>query len=178
MKPIGCLRFSLIPFSVIALMFFFCDLTQSFAMIITSTSFQEGQPIPDKHAHQKENVSPELRIADVPADAQSLVLIVDDPDAPQKLFNHWLVWSIAPTIDRIGEGQSPPNSVAGKNDFGHARYDGPQPPSGTHRYFFHLYAIDQKLNLPQGSTRADLDEALRKTKTIAMATLMGTYSAK
>ena len=129
-----------------------------------------------KFAYKGENISPEITIKHVPAKALSLVLIVDDPDAPMGLWTHWLVWNLPPTTTDIPEGKLPPGAVEGKNSFGHVRYDGPAPPSGTHRYFFHLYALDATLSLPSGSSRAELLAAM-KGHEIGTGETYGTYSA-
>ena len=99
------------------------------------------------------------------------------PDAPGGLFTHWLVWNIDPKTTSIAEGSMPKGAVEGTNDFGAAGYGGPQPPSGTHRYYFKVFALDQKLNLSAGAKRRDLDKAM-KGHVIAQGQLMGRYSAK
>src|SRR5438045_5976237 len=116
-------------------------------MKITSSAFQEGGNIPSKFSRDGGNVNPPLRVEGTPANAKSLVLIVDDPDAPVGLFTHWLVWNIDPKTTEIAEHSVPSGAVQGTNDFPGARYDGPQPPSGTHRYYFRIFALDQALNL-------------------------------
>src|SRR2546423_13662464 len=95
-------------------------------MKITSPAFQEGGTIPEKFSKNGQNVSPELRIEGAPAEAKSLALIVDDPDAPVGLFTHWLVWNIDPKTTDIAEGGPPSGAVQGKNDFGETSYGGPQ----------------------------------------------------
>lgn len=122
-------------------------------MKITSPSFQENAFIPSKYTCDGENINPPLVISDVSADAKSLALIVDDPDAPVGTFVHWLVWNIPPRVGEIKEGSLPEGSIQGTNDFGKKEYGGPCPPSGTHRYFFRLYALNQELNLPEGAKR-------------------------
>jgi Raf kinase inhibitor-like YbhB/YbcL family protein len=109
---------------------------------ISAPAFAEGKPIPARYAYKGQNISPELRIGNVPVNARSLVLIVDDPDAPMGLWTHWLVWNLSPNTTTIPEGKLPSDAREGKNSFGNVRYDGPAPPSGTHRYFFRLYALD------------------------------------
>jgi len=146
-------------------------------MKITSPAFEEGGTIPEKFSKNSENVSPELRIEGVPAEAKSLALIVDDPDAPVGLFTHWIVWNIHPQTNRISEGTTPSGAVQGKNDFGDVGYGGPQPPSGTHRYFFKVFALDQALNLKAGAKRKEVDAAM-KGHVIAQGHLMGKYSKK
>src|ERR1700731_5370582 len=129
-------------------------------MKITSPAFQDKGTIPEKFSKNGQNVSPELRIEGAPAEAKSLALIVDDPDAPVGLFTHWLVWNIDPKTTEIAEKSVPPRAVQGTNDYPGRGYDGPQPPSGTHRYYFRIIALDQKLDLPSGAKRKELDKAM------------------
>ena len=133
-------------------------------------------PIPIKYGFHGQNISPELRIANVPANAKSLVLIVDDPDSPSGLWTHWLVCNLPPNTTDIPEGKLPPGAMQGKNSFGNVRYDGPAPPMGTHRYFFHLYALDTTLSLPAGSSRDALVEAM-KGHVVGYGQTIGIYSA-
>jgi Raf kinase inhibitor-like YbhB/YbcL family protein len=143
-------------------------------MKITSSAFQQEGNIPAKFTCDGGDASPGLHFEGVPPEAKSLVLIVDDPDAPSGLFTHWLIWNIDPKTIEIGEN-SPPAAVQGKNDFGKSGYGGPCPPSGTHRYFFKVYALDQMLSLKAGGKRADLDRAM-KGHVVRQAELMGRYS--
>jgi hypothetical protein len=117
-----------------------------------------------------------LEIGDVPPGAKSLALIVDDPDAPSGLFTHWIIWNISPQTNNIGEG-SAPSGVQGTNDFGKSGYGGPCPPSGTHRYYFKIFALDRDLDLTAGAKRAQLDAAM-KGHIVAHGQLMGHYSRK
>ena len=112
-------------------------------MKISSPAFQEGGTIPEKFSRNGQNVSPELRIEGAPTEAKSLLLILDDPDAPVGLFTHWLVWNIDPKTTEIAEGTVPSGGIQGRNDFPGQRYDVPQPPSGTHRYYFKVFALDK-----------------------------------
>src|SRR5437868_518490 len=146
-------------------------------MKISSPAFQEGGTIPEKFSKNGQNVSPELRIEGAPAEAKSLALIVDDPDAPVGLFTHWLVWNIEPKTTEIPEARAPGGSVQGKNDFGDASYGGPQPPSGTHRYYFKIFALDKTLDLKAGAKRRELDAAMRG-HIVGQGELMGRYSKK
>lgn len=146
-------------------------------MKISSSAFQEGGTIPEKFSKNGQNVSPELRIEGVPADAKALAIIVDDPDAPVGLFTHWLVWNIDPKTDHIAEGNAPNGGVQGKNDFGDIGYGGPQPPSGTHRYYFRVFALNGPLDLKAGAKRKKLDAAM-KGHVVAQGQLMGRYSKK
>ena len=145
-------------------------------MKITSSAFQQGANIPSKFSCDGANTSPPLEIGDVPSGAKSLVLIADDPDAPSGLFTHWAVWNISPQTSTIAEG-STPKGVQGTNDFGKSSYGGPCPPSGTHRYYFKIFALDRELDLPFGAKRGQLDTAI-KGHVIAQGELMGRYSRK
>jgi Raf kinase inhibitor-like YbhB/YbcL family protein len=145
-------------------------------MKITSSAFQQGGNMPSKFSCDGANASPPLQISDIPTEAKSLVLIVDDPDAPSGLFTHWAVWNISPQTTTIGEG-STPKGVQGTNDFGKSGYGGPCPPSGTHRYYFKVFALDRELDLPVGAKRSHLDSAI-KGHVIAQGELMGRYSRK
>src|SRR5437899_11902207 len=110
-------------------------------MKITSSAFQEGGNIPSKFSCDGADTSPPLQISDIPSGAKSLVLIIDDPDAPSGLFTHWAVWNISPQTSTIDEGRTP-KGVQGTNDSGKSGYGGPCPPSGTHRYYFKIFATD------------------------------------
>src|SRR5881392_2500157 len=146
-------------------------------MKITSSAFQEGGTIPEKFSKNGQNVSPPLRIEGAPAETKSLLLIVDDPDAPVGLFTHWLVWNIDPKTTEIAENSVPKGAVQGTNDYPGSGYDGPQPPSGTHRYYFKIFALDQMLDLKSGAKRKEADAAM-KGHVIAQGQLMGRYSKK
>jgi Raf kinase inhibitor-like YbhB/YbcL family protein len=146
-------------------------------MKITSSAFQEGGNIPSRFTCDGADTSPPLHIDQVPAEAKSLALIVDDPDAPGGLFTHWISWNIDPKTTRIAEGRAPARAVQGKSSFGESGYGGPCPPSGTHRYFFKIYALDRDLDLPAGSKRDQLDAAMRG-HIIGEGQLMGRYSRK
>jgi Raf kinase inhibitor-like YbhB/YbcL family protein len=143
-------------------------------MKITSSAFQEGATIPSKFTCDGADASPPLQVADIPSGARSLVLIADDPDAPSGLFTHWLVWNLSPQTSTVAEG-SAPKGVHGTNDFGKSGYGGPCPPSGTHRYYFKIFALDRELDLSSGAKRAQLDAAM-KGHVVAQGELMGRYS--
>ena len=145
-------------------------------MKITSSAFSEGGNIPGKFTCDGSNTSPPLKIEGVPAEAKALALIVDDPDAPGGLFTHWLVWNIDPKTESIAEGSSP-TGIEGRSGFGKTGYGGPCPPSGTHRYFFKVFALDQQLDLKAGASRKELDAAM-KGHVIGQAQLMGRYARK
>jgi len=144
-------------------------------MKITSSAFQEGGDIPSKFSRDGGNVNPPLRFEGAPTNAKSLVLIVDDPDAPVGLFTHWLVWNIDPKTTEIPERGAPKGAVQGTSDYSNLGYGGPQPPSGTHRYYFKIFALDQTLDLRSGAKRQELDKAM-SGHVIAQGELMGRYS--
>ena len=122
--------------------------------------FDNGRIIPQKYSYHGGNRAPELRMINVPAATKSLVLIVDDPDSPSGLWTHWTVWNIPVPSYALDADKLPAGAVQGRNSFGHVGYDGPAPPSGTHRYFFRLYALDTILSLPEASSRSALDAAI------------------
>src|ERR1039458_6249048 len=134
-------------------------------MNLGSTAFKEGDLIPAKHTCEGKNVSPHLRWDLVPPGTQSLALIVDDPDAPSGTFVHWVVYRIPPIVTGLQEGVSPVDVISngamqGRNGFGKIGYGGPCPPSGTHRYFFRLYALDKQLGLKAGKSRKELENEM------------------
>jgi Raf kinase inhibitor-like YbhB/YbcL family protein len=143
---------------------------------ITSPAFQERGKIPSKFTCDGSDTSPPLQITGVPSEAKSLVLIVDDPDAPGGLFTHWLVWNIPPQTSSIAEGGAV-NGVQGTNDFGNSGYRGPCPPPGVHRYSFKVFALDRELDLHSGAKRSQVDAAM-KGHVIAQGELIGQYARK
>lgn len=141
-------------------------------LTITSSAFDHKGNIPTIYTCDGENINPPLTISSVPNNAKSLVLIVDDPDAPKKTWVHWVVWNIPPTTKEIPQNGVP--GSAGITDFGTTGYGGPCPPSGTHRYFFKLYALDTLINLPKEATKKEVEEAIQG-HIIAKAELIGLY---
>ena len=149
------------------------------ALQLTSRDFENEAAIPDVHSKDGGNISPALSWTGVPEETRSLTLIVDDPDAPVGLFTHWIVYGIDPrTTDfkqHLPNAPKLPNGARhGVNGFGEIGYGGPQPPSGTHRYFFHLYALDTDTDMPGGLTRQEIDGAIAG-HVIEEATLMGRF---
>ncbi|GFO57452.1 hypothetical protein GMSM_44590 [Geomonas sp. Red276] len=142
---------------------------------LTSPAFNHGTMIPSKYTCDGDNVSPYLVVHGVPAEAKSLALVVEDPDAPSGLYIHWLLWNIPIEVKEIKEHTVPFNAVEGLNSNQGFGYEGPCPPSGTHRYYFRLYALDIKLRLKEGALRADLDAAM-EGHILGAAGLMETYS--
>jgi len=147
---------------------------------LRSTSFDEGARIPRRNTCDGEDISPDLSWTDVPEKTASVALIVDDPDAPRGNWVHWVLFDLPPTVLGLPE-KVPSKSVLetggvhGKNDFGKLGYGGPCPPSGTHRYFFSLSALDVELRLPPGSTREQVEKAMQG-HVLAEARLTGKYS--
>jgi Raf kinase inhibitor-like YbhB/YbcL family protein len=116
-------------------------------MKIISSAFENNSKIPAKYTCDGENVNPPLSFSDIPSNAKSLALIMDDPDAPSGTWVHWIVFNINPKITSVEEGTIPAESKEGITSFGKKGYGGACPPNGTHRYFFKLYALDAVLNL-------------------------------
>lgn len=131
-------------------------------MKLSSPEFEDGGEIPEKYGYTKQNVNPPLRIEGVPRDAESLVLIVDDPDAVEpagKIWDHWVTFNIDPGTERVREGEEP--GIEGENDYGGKGYGGPNPPDREHTYVFRLYALDTDLNLDEGANREEVEAAMR-----------------
>lgn len=151
-------------------------------MKLTSTKFTHEGKIPAKYACDGLNISPPLTISEVPKNAQSLVLIMDDPDIPDNIkkqfkietWDHWTVYNISPHTTTITEGQNPPGLI-GKNTRGNLSYSGPCPPNGEHRYFFKLYALNTALNLAKGATKKEVEHAM-KEHIIEQTILIGKYA--
>lgn len=144
-------------------------------MRITSPAFEHMGKIPSKYTCDGEDINPPLKFDNVPNEAKSLALIVDDPDAPVGLWVHWTLWNIKPDITEIRENSVPQGAQQGLTDFEKSCYGGPCPPDREHRYFFKLYALDCVLNsLDIDSAKKDLEKAMRG-HIIAQAGLIGLY---
>ncbi len=148
-------------------------------MELASSAFDNGGMIPPIHTCDGEDVSPPLTWDRLPPGTQSLVLICDDPDAPVGTWVHWVYYDIPPAPGqlpgRIPAVERPPQGgVQGINDFRRIGYGGPCPPGGTHRYFFTLYALDTRLGLQPGLSKAQVLEAM-EGHVLQQAQLMGTY---
>src|SRR5437016_4160662 len=129
---------------------------------LRSPSFNDHAPIPPRHGHDQENVSPPLEWSNVPDGAAELALVCEDPDAPGRTFVHWVLAGIDPSVGGLNEGEVPGGAVEGTNDFGEKGWGGPQPPPGddAHRYFFRLSASSAALNLTAGASADELRAAL------------------
>jgi Raf kinase inhibitor-like YbhB/YbcL family protein len=148
-------------------------------MKITSSAFQHQQKIPRKYTCDGEDINPPLVFLDVPRAARSLVLIVDDPDAPRGTWVHWVVYNINPSVREVKEKSVPRDGIEGMTSSGKPGYAGPCPPSGTHRYFFKLYALDTMLvfDRPQRVDKKMVEERM-KDHILEQAELVGVYSRK
>lgn len=147
------------------------------AMRVSSQAFREGGSIPAAFACDGKDVSPPLTIDDVPRNAKSLALIVDDPDAPSGVFTHWVMYNIDPGTREIPEDSVPRGAVQGTNSFKKQQYRGPCPPSGTHRYFFKVFALDAKLDVDPNKGKKGVEEAI-KGHVLEEAELMGRYAKR
>ncbi|UFS70260.1 YbhB/YbcL family Raf kinase inhibitor-like protein [Geomonas sp. RF6] len=146
-------------------------------MKLTSPVFENKAAIPAKYSCAGQDINPPLEISGVPQEAKSLALVVSDPDAPAGLWIHWVMWNIEPTTTSIAEDSVPRGAIQGSNSWGKKSYGGPCPPSGTHRYFFRLYALKHKIELSPAATAQVLEQAIRNS-TIATAELMGTFTRR
>lgn len=149
-------------------------------MKLESTAFTANGMIPSQYTCDGQDISPPLSWDAPPTGTQSLALIVDDPDAPGQIFVHWVLYDLPPEIHQLPQGVAPQDTLLaggtqGKNDFGKLGYGGPCPPSGIHRYFFRLYALDRELELKSGATKAQLEAAMNG-HILAAAELIGRYS--
>ena len=141
---------------------------------ITSPVFENNGVLPLRYTCDGENINPPLMIENVPREAKSLALILDDQDAPRGSYVHWIVWNIDPGIRDIRENSVPEGAVEGTNDFKKRNYGGPCPPTRAHRYAFKLYVLDVRLNLETRSTKAVLEKAM-KGHILAQAQLLTSY---
>lgn len=161
-------------------------------MKLTSSAFSHNQTIPAVYTCDGQNVNPPLIIAQVPPNAKSLALIVDDPDAPMGTWTHWTVWNIDPSTKKIEENNIPSSALntalpresksfmaanEGLTSFGKRGYGGPCPPPGTHRYFFKLFALETTLSLSSEASKQELEKAI-EGHVVDQAELIGLYSRK
>lgn len=143
-------------------------------MHLSSPNFENHTAIPAEFTCQGKDISPELHISEVPTGTKSLALTLDDPDAPNGTWTHWVVWNIPPETRLIPSGAGQNFAQQGHNSWAKPGYGGPCPPTGAHRYFFKLYALETLLDLTPTSTKAELEQAMQG-KIIDEAQLMGTY---
>jgi Raf kinase inhibitor-like YbhB/YbcL family protein len=154
-----------------------CDRQRRITVRLTSSAYDDGGTIPARHTCDGENVSPPLALRDLPPGTASLVILMDDPDAPAGLWVHWLAYDLEP-VTELPEGASGPGvtgpGVAGLNTWGQTGYRGPCPPRGTHRYVLHAWALDATLGLAPGADRAAVEAAMAG-HVLGQAELMGRY---
>ncbi len=142
-------------------------------MRISSPEFEDEGDIPARFTCAGEDISPPLLFEDVPADAVSLVLVMDDPDAPMGTWDHWVAYDIEPLSEvPAGIGSL---GTSGTNSWGRTGYGGPCPPSGTHRYYFQLFALDRRLGWEEGADKTSVLEAIHE-HVVAEASLLGFFS--
>ncbi len=145
---------------------------------LKSEAFDNGEVIPRKYGYKNGNQSPPLKISGVPQNTSSLVIIMDDPDAMGavgKVWVHWVLWNIEPSTIELKENSIPPDCLEGETDFGEIGYGGPAPPDKEHTYIFKLYALNQKLDVDKGSTKKQIEEAM-KNHIIAETRLEGKFA--
>lgn len=147
---------------------------------LKSSAFQAEGSIPSRFTCEGENISPELSWSGAPEGTKTFALILHDPDAPHKGgYTHWVLFNLPATLNQIPENVPktstfPGSGIQGKNDGGKSGYTGPCPPSGSHRYYFHLYAVDSQLDLRENTTKAELEKALNG-HILVQTDLMGRY---
>ena len=141
---------------------------------LVSPAFKHNEFIPEKYTCDGKDINPPLLIENIPSGTKSMALIVDDPDAPAGTWVHWVVWNISPDTKEMKESSVPEGAQQGVNDFRKHQYGGPCPPSGTHRYFFKLYALDTMLNLGSKAKKSDIEQAM-KGHILEKTELIGRY---
>lgn len=154
------------------------DAAQAGDLALSSSAFDGGQPIPQQYGRDESDVNPPLSISGVPDGAETLALVVDDPDAVEpagEVWLHWLVWNVPATRTEIPEDWTPERATEGVNDFGERGYGGPAPPDGEHTYRFKLYALDASLEVPADASKRDVGDAMRD-HVLASTQLVGTYA--
>jgi Raf kinase inhibitor-like YbhB/YbcL family protein len=148
--------------------------TSNDGLTVRSTAFSHNGHIPPLYTCEGKNINPQLEIKNIPGDTRTIALIMEDPDAPSGVFDHWIVWNIPPA-DTILENSNP--GISGTTSFGSIGYGGPCPPSGQHRYFIKVFALDDSLDLPAGSGKQELLAAM-EGHILAAGELMGLYEKK
>ncbi len=146
-------------------------------MKITSSAFEQEGSIPSQYTCDGSNINPPLGFSEIPPEAKSLALIMDDPDAMKpagRVWDHWLIWNMPPETKGIAEGKRAPG-ITGFNTGGKQTYGGPCPPDAEHRYYFKLYALDTELDIPMNSTKKNIEEAMQG-HILERAELMGRYN--
>ena len=145
--------------------------TEPVSLLVSSAAFNEGDIIPSKYTCEGEEINPPLRIENIPDATRTLAIIAEDPDAPRGTFDHWIVWNI-PVTPIIEENSIP--GISGENGSGKTGYHAPCPPSGSHRYYFYVFALDTSLDLKAGENKQALQKAMQ-AHILAKGQLMGRY---
>lgn len=143
-------------------------------LTVKSVAFSHNGHIPPRYTCEGDDINPPIEIGNIPPEAKTLALIMEDPDAPRGTFDHWLLWNIRPN-EVIAEQSVP--GISGTNSFGKTGYGGPCPPSGTHRYFIRVYALDRELDLLAGAGKAELLRAM-EGHVLLTGELMGLYQKR
>lgn len=158
------------------------DVEQQGELYLESPAFDDGTQLPDSTGYVNENDNPPLEIDGVPDDAESLVLVCDDPDAAPvagHTWDHWLVWDVDPDVGSIPEGWDAADATEGYNDYVEQGYGGPSPPEGSHDYRFKLLALDSELEMPEETRKQRLGSAIAmEAEVLATTQLVGTYDAE
>ena len=144
-------------------------------LTVTSSAFKSGEKIPEKYSCEGQNINPPIFVQGIPDKTVSLALIMFDPDAPNGGFDHWILFNMNPGDNRILENSAP--GTQGANGKGKSEYGGPCPPTGIHHYHFTVYALDKKLDLEVGTTKQDVESAM-KDHILAQGELVGLYTKK
>jgi len=144
-------------------------------LTVKSAVFEANAEIPQKYSCHGDGTNPPITIEGTPKETKSLVLVMDDPDAPSGTFDHWVVWNIPPSMNKIAEDTAP--GTEGLNGMRQHGYTGPCPPSGTHHYFFKVYALDTELDLGKNSVKIDVEKAMQG-HILARGQLIGLFSKK
>ena len=142
---------------------------------ISSPVFEHNQQIPEKYGCKNKAPNPPITIEGAPPETKSLALIMDDPDAPSGTFDHWVVWNIPPSTTKIAENTVP--GTEGLNSLGKHSYTCPYPPSGTHRYFFKVFALNVMLDLRADSGKNELEKTM-KGHILAQGELVGLFTRR
>ena len=148
--------------------------TSKVELTVKSSAFNHNDFIPAKYTCDGANISPDMTIGNIPQSAQTLALIMDDPDAPKGTFDHWIMWNI-PVTTTIAENSAP--GLQGQNGKKENKYTGPCPPSGIHHYHFKIYALDVRLGLGAGADKKALMDAM-KGHILAQGEMVGLYKRK
>jgi len=158
------------------------ELEQRGDLSVSSPDFDDGERLSDPTGYANENLSPRLEVDGVPDDAETLVLVLDDPDAQPvggHTWDHWLVWDIDADVDAFPEGWDGSGATVGYNDYFERGYGGPAPPEGEHRYRFKLLALDSSLGAPEFARKTRLGSAVAMNATVLAATQVdATYDAE